>query len=122
MPAVPSPLFLALAAAEPATQPISVQTALLLIVGVGLLLAVRSLAGLHRRVDALAAATRAKRTRATPPATGAPAPEIVAVITAAVFDSIDSDHRIISISSAQQDIPSWSQEGRRQVFASRKVR
>ncbi|MBK8478852.1 MAG: hypothetical protein IPL39_21970 [Opitutaceae bacterium] len=120
MPA-PFPSIFAAAAAEPATQPISVQTALLLILGVGLLLTVKSLAALHRRVDALNA-VRTRNPRTTAAATGAPSPEILAVITAAVFESIDADHRIVSITSPRQDNPSWSQEGRRQVFAGRKVR
>jgi hypothetical protein len=56
----------ALAAAEPATQPISVETALLLILGLALLFAFKSLAHLHRRVDALHAAKTAKRNAASP--------------------------------------------------------
>ncbi len=42
------------ALAEPTAQPISVQTALLIILGIGCVFMIRSLARLHRRVDELA--------------------------------------------------------------------
>ena len=53
------------ATAEPAAQPISVQTALLIILGIALVFAFSSLARLHRKVDALHAA-RAPRRQTTP--------------------------------------------------------
>lgn len=124
MPAALSSTLLAVAIAEPAAQPVSIQTALLIILGIGFLFAARSLADLHRRVDALAAKARPKKSQnaATPLSSGTLSPEIVAVISAAVFEAIGSDHRIVSITSPRQDNPSWSQEGRRQVFAGRRVR
>jgi len=114
----------ALAAAEPATQPISVETALLLILGLALLFAFKSLARLHRRVDALHAAKTAKRNAASavspPPNSGLP-PELLAVISAAVFESLGADSRIVAI-SLENENHTWSMEGRRQIFGSRKVR
>jgi hypothetical protein len=122
--ALASPAFFA-AAAAPATQPISVQTALLIILGIILLLAAKSLASLHRRVDALSAAAQPKQAKAAPASEatdGSPPPEIIAVITAAVVETLGSEHRIVSINADTQDNPSWSHEGRRQIFNSRKVR
>lgn len=113
------------AAVEPAPQPISVQTALLIILGITVLFAAKSLAKLHRRVDALSAAARpkqAKAAKASEATDGSPPPEIIAVITAAVVETLGSEHRIVSISADTQDNPSWSHEGRRQIFNSRKVR
>jgi Na+-transporting methylmalonyl-CoA/oxaloacetate decarboxylase gamma subunit len=55
-------------------------------------------------------------------------PEIVAVITAAVYSEISDSHRIISIQPAvgqtRADLyrQAWSFEGRRQLFGSHKVR
>ena len=110
-----------LATAEPAAQPISVQTALLLILGIALVFAFSSLARLHRRVDALHAA-RAPRHRPTEAAPGADIPpEIVAVISAAVHESLGEGSHIVAINLETQD-NAWSLEGRRQIFSSRKTR
>jgi hypothetical protein len=118
---LPSPI-LALAAAEPAAQPVSIETALLVILGLGLLWAVKSLVELHRRVAELGAAIQPKRRpSAAPAASGTLSPQIVAVITAAVHDALGSDHRIVSINADGQN-PTWSQEGRRHIFSTRKVR
>lgn len=114
--------FPAIAAVEPVVSPISVQTALLLILGLGLLFVAKSLVELNRRVDALTARTRPKKIQRPENTAGALSPEIVAVISAAVFEVIEADHRIVSISTNLQDNANWSQEGRRQVFAGRKVR
>ena len=122
MPAALYSSLLAVVAAEPASQPISIQTALLVILGIGLLFAVKSLAKLHRRVDTLAATASSKGPQPAAATTGTIPPEILAVITAAVFETLGSDLRIVSISSAQQGNSNWSQEGRRQIFGSRKVR
>jgi Na+-transporting methylmalonyl-CoA/oxaloacetate decarboxylase gamma subunit len=110
-----------LANAEPAAQPISVQTALLLILGIALVFAFSSLARLHRRVDALHAA-RAPRQRPAESAPGADIPpEIVAVISAAVHESLGEDSHIVAITLENQS-NAWSIEGRRQIFSSRKTR
>lgn len=111
-----------LATAEPAAQPISVQTALLFILGIALVFAFSSLARLHRRVDALHAA-RAPRRQPTPavaPGADIP-PEIVAVISAAVHESLGEGSHIVAINLENQS-NAWSLEGRRQIFSSRKTR
>ena len=110
------------ATAEPAAQPISVQTALLIILGIALVFAFSSLARLHRKVDALHAA-RAPRRQTTPVAApcGDIPPEIVAVISAAVHESLGEGSHIVAINLETQD-NTWSLEGRRQIFSSRKTR
>jgi hypothetical protein len=122
MPAMLPSAVLALAATEPAAQPISVETALLIIVGLGLLFAVKSLVQLHRRVDTLVAAIH-------PPAPhrdrrneeSSPSREVLVVISAAVFEALGSDHQVVSISAEEQN-HTWSMEGRRQILGSHKVR
>ncbi len=122
MPVLIIPAPLAIAAAEPAAQPISIQTALLIILGIALVLAIKSLADLHRRVDALHSSLRPRRSPGAPTRTQAEiAPEVLAVISAAVFDAVGTDHRIVSISTEAQG-QTWSQEGRRLIFSTRKVR
>ena len=110
------------ATAEPAAQPISVQTALLIILSIALVFAFSSLARLHRKVDALHAA-RAPRRQTTPIAAscGDIPPEIVAVISAAVHESLGEGSHIVAINLETQD-NTWSLEGRRQIFSSRKTR
>ena len=111
-----------LATAEAAAQPISVQTALLIILGIALVFAFSSLARLHRKVDALHAA-RAPRQRLAPGAApcGDIPPEIMAVISAAVHESLGEGSHIVAINLETQD-NAWSIEGRRQIFSSRKTR
>ena len=122
MPALTTLSVLAVAAAEPAAQPISIHAALLIILGIALVLAIKSLADLHRRVDALHSTIRPRKSPAAPSGTQAEiAPEVLAVISAAVFDAVGTDHRIVSISTESQG-QTWSQEGRRQIFSTRKVR
>lgn len=115
------PPVLALATAESAAQPVSIQTALLIILGIGLLWAAQSLAALHRRVDQLSAAQKPRSTPKPAVPSGSISPEVLAVITAAVYESLGSDHRIVSINADGQN-PTWSMEGRRQIFSTRKVR
>ena len=121
MPATLSSVVVTLATAEPAAQPISVETALLLILGIALLFAFKSLAHLHRRVDALHAAKTPKRNNASPAQSSGLPPELLAVISAAVFESLGADSRIVAI-SLENENHTWSMEGRRQIFGSRKVR
>ncbi len=114
-------MLFVLASAEPTGQPVSIQTALLIIFGLGLLWTVRSLLDLRRRVDRLTAALEAKRRPSVPSAVATIPPEIVVVITAAVHEALDDDHRVVSI-TAEHHNPAWSMEGRRQIFGSRKGR
>jgi hypothetical protein len=46
---------------------------------------------------------------------------LLAVISAAVFESLGADSRIVAI-SLENENHTWSMEGRRQIFGSRKVR
>ncbi|HLP07483.1 MAG TPA: hypothetical protein VK178_04910 [Opitutaceae bacterium] len=111
-----------LAQAEPAAQPISIQTALLIILGIACVIAIKSLADLHRRVDELAARVNPRKMAAAGPIhPQGMAPEVIAVISAAVHESLGHDIRIVSISTENQSA-TWSMEGRRQIFGSRKVR
>ncbi len=107
--------------AESAAEPISIQTALLLILGGALVFTIRALLALQRRVDSLAAAATPRKPKAASRTTAPLPPEILAVITAAAHDALGADHRIVAISAEMQN-HTWSQEGRRQIFSSRKVR
>ena len=51
-----------------------------------------------------------------------PAPEVLAVIAAAVHSTFGSRSRIVSISGDDDDAQSWAAEGRRAIYATRKVR
>ena len=127
MPAVLTSTYPVIAVVEPvAAQPISVETALLIILGIALVFAFKSLAHLHRRVEALHAAKAPKRSAVSsaPALTAAGAdlpPEVLAVISAAVFETLGADSHIVAINPESQS-PAWSLEGRRQIFGSRKVR
>ncbi|MFT3828348.1 MAG: hypothetical protein QM691_01450 [Opitutaceae bacterium] len=115
-------MYSLLAQAEPAQQPISIQTALLIILGIACVFAIKSLADLHRRVDELSARVvppRKPAVRTVQP--HALAPEVLAVIAAAVHESLGTEFRIVSISVEGQST-TWSMEGRRQIFGSHKVR
>ncbi len=123
MPAVLTPPHPLIAAAEPATQPISVETALLVILGIALVFAFKAIAHLHRRVEALHAGRAAKAVPVVPTPRGEDnvPPAILAVISAAVVETLGTDSRIVAISPEVQG-STWSIEGRRQIFGSRKVR
>ncbi len=59
---------------------------------------------------------------ARPAPAGQPTPEILAVIAAAVHTAIGGSSRIISISTDDDDAQAWAVEGRRAIYATRKVR
>jgi hypothetical protein len=121
MPAVLPPPHPLVAAAEPAAQPISVETALLVILGIALVFAFKAIAQLHRRVESLHAVRPPKPAAAASPASDGIPPEVLAVISAAVFEMLGDDSRIVAISPEAQN-NTWSLEGRRQIFVSRKTR
>ncbi len=80
-----------------------------------------------RRARALAAAPASRP--ASPAASGESVrPEVVAVITAAVYASIDASATIVAITPVSPhpepnlNLLAWSGEGRRQIFASHKLR
>jgi Na+-transporting methylmalonyl-CoA/oxaloacetate decarboxylase gamma subunit len=51
-----------------------------------------------------------------------PSPEVLAVIAAAVHATIGRTSRIVAISTDDDDAQSWAAEGRRAIYATRKVR
>ncbi len=54
--------------------------------------------------------------------TGHPAPEVLAVIAAAVHATLGRSAHIVAISSDDEDAQTWAAEGRRAIYATRKVR
>ena len=53
---------------------------------------------------------------------GQPTPEILAVIAAAVHTALGRSARIVSIAADDDDAQIWAVEGRRAIYATRKVR
>lgn len=75
---------------------------------------------LERNVAATTAQAKIPDTVAAPAEKSAIPPQLVAVVAAAVHVSLGKvPHQIISIKPAD---PSWSREGRRQIFDSHRVR
>ena len=121
------PLFSAVqtvALAESLTSLIDFKTVLLLVVTVALFAVSKKLVGLHRRIEVLETTSPF-----IPPASSSPtkpddtiAPETVAAISAAIHTALRSRLRILTIGQVSADRQAWSAEGRRQVFASHKVR
>jgi len=111
------------AQAESPTSLIDFKTALLVIVTVALFAVSRKLIGLHRRIEVLETTPpfpSSLPAKLTP--TNTIAPETVAAISAAVHTTLRSRLRILSVGQISPDRQAWSAEGRRQVFASHKVR
>ena len=117
-------LLSTIAQTESPTSWIDFKTLLLVIVIVALVAVSRKLVGLHRRLEVL---------ETTPPfpAPGSSnqaandktiTPETVAAISAAVHTTLGSRLRILSVGQICPHRQAWSAEGRRQVFASHKVR
>ncbi len=128
-----TPLLGLVAESAPAS-PISVPTALLIILGIALIFVAKSVSTLRARVEALEArpavapAPAAPVARAAVPQTAAsdaPPPEILAVIAAAVHVALEGRGRVIGVRPVSA-VPGaevmWSLEGRRQIFHSHKVR
>ncbi len=130
-----APLLGQIAEEAPAASPISVPTALLIILGGVLIFVAKSLSALRARVEALESkpasaaspAPVASRAAATSQSAGtdAPSPEILAVIAAAVHVALNGRGRVIGVTPVAA-MPGheamWSLEGRRQIFHSHKVR
>jgi len=113
------------AQAESPTRLIDFKTALLVIVTVALVAVSRKLIGLHRRIEVLETTPPfpAPGASRTPPLSrDTITPETVAVISAAIHTTLRSRLRILSIGQICPHRQAWSAEGRRQVFASHKVR
>jgi hypothetical protein len=110
------------AQAESPTSLIDFKTMLLVIVTVALFAVSRKLIGLHRRIEVLETMPPFPSSLPTKATADTIAPETVAAISAAVHTTLRSRLRIISVGQVSPDRQAWSAEGRRQVFASHKVR
>ncbi len=117
------------------SDPISFQTALLVIIAGAVLVLAKNQVGLNRRLAALAAGKApASPSRSTTPlaesaqptpfatANAGIAPHIVAAISAAIHTTLNGRHRIVSVGQICPSRQAWSAEGRRQVFQSHKFR
>jgi glutaconyl-CoA/methylmalonyl-CoA decarboxylase subunit delta len=127
----PGILIAAAAPGADATQAAAVidfQTALLLLIIVCVGFLAKALADLNRRVRELSdARTRSAapppRALEQPAAEGTIAPQLLAVITAAVVTALDQPARIVAVDELKQaQAGTWSLEGRRQIFSSHRVR
>ena len=110
------------AQAESPTSLIDFKTMLLVIVTVALFAVSRKLIGLHRRIEVLETAPPFPSSLPAQTTSNAIAPETVAAISTAVHTTLRSRLRILSVGQVSADRQAWSAEGRRQVFASHKVR
>lgn len=116
-----------LASIETSADLVDFRTALLLILTGGLLFLAKATADLYRRIQTIesgnspeAIVPNQPSVAPVSPAGERIAPEILAVISAAVAVSMKgTPHRIVAISPAPQ---AWSLEGRRQIFQSHTVR
>ena len=59
---------------------------------------------------------------AVPATLARPSPELLAVLAAAVHSTFGTRSRIVAITSDGDDVQSWAAEGRRAIYATRKVR
>lgn len=125
------PLSLAEAAsgietASQSSEPISVQTALLIVIAAALVFLAILHSKLHRRINKVEAdsetSSRAPFAQNANATTDAIPPEVVAAISAAVHTTLGSNHRILALGQPCPHRQAWSLEGRRQVFDSHRVR
>lgn len=122
------------ATAATAAPAISLTDALLLLVFAGLLLVAYHLHRIGRQLAALAVqpaasverpAPRVAPVALAPVPVGAgegPPPEIQAAIAAAVYVLLGESARVVAITEGAETSQVWSLEGRRQIFASHRVR
>lgn len=110
------------AAASQTSDPISFQTALLVIIAGALLFLAKNLAKLNNRLATVEAVSRAPFAPREASGAGVVEPEVVAAISAAIHTTLGARHRIISVGEIYPNRLAWSAEGRRQVFGSHKVR
>jgi len=115
--------------ASQTSDPISFQTALLVIIASALLLVAKNLASLNHRISSVESGKTSNNrqdgaigTQHSAMPAGMVAPEVVAAISAAIHTTLKGNHRIISVGQICASRQAWSAEGRRQVFSSHKVR
>lgn len=128
-------LFLTATAPENASDAISIEAAVMILLTGGLLYCFKAIAELRRQLEQRTrgeAARLASATRAAPPsstasdstaAAAATAPHVLAAIAAAVHYVMGPNHRVCSVVPAP--LPGgerWSVEGRREVFQSHQLR
>lgn len=123
-----------IAQANTPSDPISFQTALLVIIAGAVLVLAKNQASLNRRLtarEASAASTSVSRTTIPAQSDSASttsdsgeriAPHVVAAISAAIHTTLKGNLRIISVGEICPNRQAWSAEGRRQVFQSHKFR
>ncbi len=115
--------FLLAAAAEI----IKFESAILVVVLVGLIVLAKMVSDLRAEVNRLrgpASAAPAPRQEATSqaasPASEAIEPDVFAAIVSAIHFTLGENHHVVSISPAESMM--WSREGRRSIFGSHSVR
>lgn len=116
-------------ASQTTTDPISFQTALLVIIAGALVFLAKNLASVNNRLTSVESGK--KKAVRTPESTNSARQEsadlsipveVVAAISAAIHTTLKGRHRIISVGQICPNRQAWSAEGRRQVFSSHKVR
>lgn len=128
-----TPLLLAEATA-PAAEPVSVTSAMLILIGIALGFVWSLLVDIRRRLERIESRLEASPHAVVPsaavatpapaprPDSGAITPQVVAAIAAAVHATLGGRHRIVSVTAQPLDTFAWSLEGRRTVLHSHKVR
>ncbi len=115
----------------PDNDPISLQTAALIILGAAVIFCWKAIVELRRRLDELPTEAAARQLPpaplqprlAVPPVVDAsPSPELIAVIAVAVHAAIKTRHRIVSVQPLPAEHHAWSIDGRRRIFESHKMR
>lgn len=119
-----SMLFFAVTTPEIASDGISVATALMILLGGGLLYCFKAVSDLRRRVDRRdTPAPPALKVSPPSPTVDSVTPEIIAVIAASIQVVIGPGYRVLAIAPAPlSGGDRWSVEGRREVFHSHQFR
>lgn len=117
-------LLFAAAAPEATSDGISVQAAIMLLMAGAIFYCLTTVANLRRRLDRLSAKARTSPGSRPAASTAGEVPlEIAAAISAAVYETLGADYRVLAVTPvAPQGASSWSLEGRREVFHSHQVR
>ena len=110
-----------------AAEIIKFESAILVVVLVGLIVLAKMVSDLRAEVSRLRgpaaaapAAPQAAAPQAGPPASEAIPPDVFAAIVSAIHFTLGENHHVVSISPAESMM--WSREGRRSIFGSHSVR